>query len=315
MVRVLLFGEESAGLQAARLVADSGATLVGIGTTLMHRDRVTPLAALAAQLNVPAWSPAQIRDPAFAAIVHELDAHLLLNVHSLVLLPAEVLRAPTLGAFNLHPGPLPRYAGLSCPSWAILHGESTYGVTVHRMVPEVDAGNIVYAADVPVTPRMTGLALSMACIRAGLPLVRRLLEAARTAPAELIGRPQAPHDRRVFPRRPAGGCRLEWSLSAAEIDRLVRAADYAPFTSPWGAPQTALGDATIGVLKAEATTIRSAGAPGTVGESEGDAVLVSASDYSVRVQRVLHAGAARPAASVLHPGTLLGESTLRRSNV
>jgi len=58
--------------------------------------------------------------------------------------PEAVLGVPARGAWNLHPGPLPRYAGLNAPSWAIYRGEQRHGVTVHRMDRGIDTGDIAY---------------------------------------------------------------------------------------------------------------------------------------------------------------------------
>ena len=73
--------------------------------------------------------------------MREQGVDLLLNVHSLYLIARRtVVAAPRIGSFNLHPGPLPEYAGLNTPSWAIYNGEREHGVTVHWMEPGVDTG-------------------------------------------------------------------------------------------------------------------------------------------------------------------------------
>ena len=67
-----------------------------------------------------------------------------MNVHSLFLIHPWS-SAPTIGSFNLHPGPLPEYAGLNVPSWAIYEGEKrSHGVTVHWMDEGVDTGPIAW---------------------------------------------------------------------------------------------------------------------------------------------------------------------------
>ena len=70
------------------------------------------------------------------------------------------LHAPPVS--NLHPGPLPQYAGLNVPSWAIYNGEVTHGVSLHRMDSGIDTGPIAYQASVLIGPRDTGLSLSVA---------------------------------------------------------------------------------------------------------------------------------------------------------
>jgi UDP-4-amino-4-deoxy-L-arabinose formyltransferase/UDP-glucuronic acid dehydrogenase (UDP-4-keto-hexauronic acid decarboxylating) len=54
-----------------------------------------------------------VKDPDFAARIVDENIDILLNVHSLFLIHKDVLTAPRLGSYNLHPAPLPRYAGLN----------------------------------------------------------------------------------------------------------------------------------------------------------------------------------------------------------
>src|SRR5580692_7331177 len=70
----------------------------------------------------------RVKDPELAESLRSAQVDLLLNVHSLYIIHQGVLAVPRLGAYNLHPAPLPRYAGLNSVSWAIYHGEKEHGV-------------------------------------------------------------------------------------------------------------------------------------------------------------------------------------------
>lgn len=230
-------------------------------------------------------------------------------MHSLYLVHEDVLRAPRIGAFNLHPGPLPRYAGLNAPSWAIYHGESEYGVTVHWMEPGVDTGAIAYQTHFPIAPDETGFSLSARCVKEGVPLMLRVvLDAARDAAAI----PRVAQDlsrRSYFVKRkvPEGG-RIAWTRPACEVANLVRAADYSPFRSPWGTPRAKRGASTIGIVKTVDTGIVSIAAPGTVATApDGQGVLVACADAFVRVTVVRVDEKACDAALVLEPGEVLGD--------
>ena len=60
---------------------------------------------------------------------------------------------------NVHLSPLPRYRGRHPIQWALINGETEFGVTIHRMVPEWDAGAILWQQSVPVDPLMSVEAL------------------------------------------------------------------------------------------------------------------------------------------------------------
>src|SRR5262245_33350316 len=85
----------------------------------------------AEKMGLPTWHAKLVKSPEFAMQIREADVDLLLNVHSLFLIHGDVVAAPRLGSYNLHPGPLPQYAGLNTVSWAIYRGETDYGVTLH----------------------------------------------------------------------------------------------------------------------------------------------------------------------------------------
>jgi methionyl-tRNA formyltransferase len=297
-------GAESAAAQVIRL-------LVG-----EHRVRLVLASAspggspgpaeVAAEHGIAVAPPELVRRPELAGTLRKCEIDLLLNVHSLYILDAEVLAAPRLGAFNLHPGLLPEYAGLSCPSWAIYNGETEYGVSVHRMTETIDAGHIAYQSRFGIRPGDTGGKLSARCVREGVPLVLRLVqEAAETGTVPAVAQDLS---RRTYYAGVGPDPRLDWSLPADRVAGHVRAADYLPFRSPWPDPHFVLEGRTIAVLKAAASGETTGGAvPGTVDHRNG-VVRVAAADEWVEVWRVKVDGTLVPPESMLRHGTRLDDS-------
>jgi methionyl-tRNA formyltransferase len=72
------------------------------------------------------------------------------------ILPVEMLEVARLGGINVHPGKLPYYKGRWPTPWYILNGDATYGIAVHKMVAEVDAGDVYLQREYPIPPTMTG---------------------------------------------------------------------------------------------------------------------------------------------------------------
>ena len=293
--------EESAGIQVLRALAGSPHELVAVMTAPPTRGGGASVGGVAEQLGVPIERSERVRDPETADWVRGQEVDLLLNVHSLYLIHGDVLAAPRIGSFNLHPGPLPEYAGLNTPSWAIYNGETSHGVTVHWMEPGVDTGAIAFDTRFDLADSDTGLSVSARCVREGVPLILQLLETAAADPAAIPRREQDLTGRRYYRRAdvPEGG-RIEWARPARRIVDQVRASDYFPFPSPWGSPATTLAGRELAVLKASATGEATDAAPGTVGEGRGTGVLVAAEDEWVLVERV-QVGDAKPvpAADVL----------------
>jgi methionyl-tRNA formyltransferase len=255
---------------------------------------------VAARLGCRIWPAAQTREPAFADVVRRERVDVLLNVNGSYVLPGAVISAPLIGSFNLHPGPLPRYAGLNAPSWAIYHGERTHATTWHWMDAGINTGPVAYAAELSLDPDETGLTLTGKCIRAGLPLLHDLL--ADAVNQNIPRRPQAIGVRRYYGREMPHEGRLFWSDPAKSVVRFIRACDYLPFPSPWNAPRAYIAGREIAVLKASLTTEPSDAIPGTVGLRLGREILVSARDQWIRVQWLRVGSSVLPAAEALRPG-------------
>ena len=294
----MLAAGEAAGIQALRRLAASEHHLIAVlAATADDTARGATVAAVAEREGVPLWPAELVRDPTLAQKLTAEGVDLLLNVHSLLLVRAEVVAAPRVGSFNLHPGPLPEYAGLNAPSWAIANGEHRHAATLHWMEPGLDTGPVAYEASFPIEPEDTGLSLSAKCVRHGLPLLDELLAA---EPAAIPRRPQDLSRRRLYTRGeiPYGGL-VDWSLPARQILDFVRASDYGPFPSPWGRPQTRLGGVELRVLRAAPTREATTEPPGTLGARGGGGVRVAAADEWVVVERVEVDGGALDAGEAL----------------
>jgi len=292
-LRVLLAGEEAAGAQTLRLLHETGQQVVGVLTGRAGAERsVGPLSSLAEQWGYRVWPARRVRDPAFAEEIRAEGVELLLNVHSLYVVKREVVAAPSIGSFNVHPGPLPEYAGLNAPSWAILHGERTHGVTVHWMDAGIDTGEIAYEARFEIAPEETAFTLSAKGVRAAIPLLRKLLEAAAAEPPAIPREKQRDVLGRYFGREAPNGGRIDWTARAEEIERFVRAADYGLFASPWGAPRATLpGVGELEIVKVARTGQAADAAPGAIGAADAAGVRVACADEWLLVKKFRLAGA------------------------
>lgn len=304
-LKILFVGEEATGRRALTRLLEHDSEVVAVACA--GRGSLGSTAKeLAQSKGIPVFDPSFAATPAFADWLRQASVDLLLNVHSLRLLPREVVEAPSIGSFNLHPGPLPRYGGLNAPSWAIYEGATEYAVTLHWMDSGIDSGPLAYVAPVPIEERDTGVTLSVRCARMGLPLLDKLLDAA-TCDRQTIPRvPQPPGEVRALKAGPPLPGDISWLLDARGIVRLVRASDYRPFESPWGTPTTSLAQLRIGLVDVELTQLRCERQPGTVGTTVGQGVHVATSDAWVLVRKVLVGDTVVAAADVLTPGDRLG---------
>jgi methionyl-tRNA formyltransferase len=234
-------------------------------------DEVT---AAAGRLGVPVRGDATVAG--LRQAVQELGPDCVVVSSFDRILPADLVE--TCPFVNVHYAPLPRLRGRATVNWAIINGETEATISVHRLVPGLDAGGILHAEQVPIGPRDTVSDVYAALNR----VQRRVLPA--VVRAVLAGDEGRPQDEAAATyactRLPADG-EIDWSRPTAEIDRLVRA-----LGPPFPGAFSWLGLDQVGVVDAEPApdaarwegrvpgrVVRVDRAAGTVDVLTGDGVL------------------------------------------
>jgi len=305
-MKVVLVGEESAGLQVLRAVAESKHELAAVlATPPGPQSAGFNLWTVAQKMGYETLPAGQVKKAEFADQLRAKNVDILLNVHSLHIVHRDVVNAPRLGSFNLHQGLLPRYAGLNTVSWAIFRGETSHGVTVHKMDPGVDTGPVVYQSCFPIDPDDSALSLSFKCVKEGVSLIMRLLEAAESE-AGIPLTPQDPENREFFAGEVPEHGQIRWSWPAAKVVNFVRACDYLPFSSPWGHPLTRRGAQEFALVRAQPTGLHCDVEPGKVGDSTPSGVLVACQDEWIVASKLRVGGRYVPAREFLNAGDDLG---------
>ena len=302
-MNIILVAEESAGTQTLKVLQQSPHHIVAVLAS-EHQEGATVWSA-ATKMGITVWPVNLVKDPRFAEQVRDADVDLLLNVHSLYLIDEKVVDAPKLGSYNLHPGPLPQYAGLNTVSWAIYRGETNYGVTLHRMEAGIDTGPIAVQQFFQIDENETALSVYTKCIRAGVELIREFLAAVERVPEAIPAIAQDFSRREYFNKRAPDGCRIHWSETARQISNLVRACDYFPFPSPWGHPRTGYEDREINIIKVRLTGRPCDVQPGTVGRQGDSSVEIACGDEWLLCEYAMVDGKSVAAATLLQSGKRL----------
>lgn len=103
----------------------------------------TPVHHLADTLGLPFSSPIKLKDGTVAQKIKDLACDVLVTAAYGRILPPAILEAPRLACINLHGSLLPKYRGASPVQAALLNGDAYTGITIIRMVEEMDAGAIL----------------------------------------------------------------------------------------------------------------------------------------------------------------------------
>ncbi|MEZ5987601.1 MAG: methionyl-tRNA formyltransferase [Planctomycetota bacterium] len=176
---------------------------------------------VAEELGLPCEQPADCLDPAFLDRLREAAPDVVLVVSYGRILSPEFLAIPGRYSLNLHASLLPRWRGAAPIHWAIWAGDAETGVTVQRIVPKLDAGPVLLTKATPIDPHENSGQLFGRLSELGAEAsveALRLVEAGRD---EFVEQDHAQATRAPKLEKEQGY--LDWTTSAAEIDRTVRA--------------------------------------------------------------------------------------------
>jgi methionyl-tRNA formyltransferase len=293
--RILFFGYSEVGHECLDLLLTRGDNVVALIT---HEDNPgekiwfkTPAVAARAK-GVPIHTPEKVGTPEWIARIAEMRPDLILSVYYRNMISTKVLGLAPLGAFNMHGSLLPKYRGRAPINWAVLNGEPRIGMTLHRMVKEPDAGNIVDQEGVDIGPRDT----AEQAFRKVMPCARRVLE--RQIDALLSGTatetPQDASQSTYFGGRKPEDGRIDWTKPSVQTFNLIRAV-----TDPYPGAFTDVGPARLMVWWAEHESPAALGASGRPGEVISLSPLVVATgDGALELTRTEWRGSPSPALRV-----------------
>ena len=184
-----------------------------------------PVKLVAQAAGIPVIQPEKIREPETIAQLRQWQAEVHIIAAFGQILPSDVLAIPPHGTINVHASLLPRWRGAAPIQAAILAGDAETGVTIMLVEPKLDSGPILSQAKIVIEPDETGQSLHDKLAELGAELL------INTLPGYLTGairpRPQPEIGVTFVPRIEKENGRVDWTQTAASIDRQVRA-----FT-PW----------------------------------------------------------------------------------
>jgi methionyl-tRNA formyltransferase len=238
-----------------------------------QRRQATPTSTVAASAGVAVLQPTRIRDQAFLDQIAALSPDLGVVAAYGRILPDALLALPRLGMINVHASLLPAYRGAAPVHRAVIAGERETGVTIMRVVPELDAGPMMASAVRPIDPEETSVEVERALAELGAPLLLSVVEALAAGTAR-----EAPQDdsRATFApkiEKAEGG--VDWQRPAAEIHNLVRGLQPWPLVSVWVNGHRHL------LHRTARTGGHTDARGGTIVEAAGDRLLVACGDGGV----------------------------------
>ncbi len=199
------------------------------------------------------------------------------------IIKAGLLEHVRKGAVNCHYGPLPKYAGIHSPSWAILNNESFHGITWHKVTPQIDTGDILVQKRIEVSPDETAMTLDARCYEAALSGFSELLDSMLKDRLEPVAQDISQRSYFSLKDRPARGGIIDWHQPAGEIDRLFRALYFGPYQNTLGLPKIRCHNHLIIPAGFRILSHSSALPPGTVVDLKEDCIQISTGTFDVEL--------------------------------
>jgi methionyl-tRNA formyltransferase len=180
--------------------------------------------ALAERFDIPVLLDPDVRSAGLTARLRACAPDFVFSFMFRRLLPREVLELPQLGALNLHPSALPKYRGRSPINWALVHGETETGVSLHYMVDRPDQGDVVAQRRFLIAELDTALTLHRRATDEARILFRETYPLLRAGLAPRI--PQDPAQASYFGGRKPEDGKIDWRSPAHRIYDLLRAVTH-----------------------------------------------------------------------------------------
>jgi methionyl-tRNA formyltransferase len=284
-LRIAIFGQAAFGKDVAIGLAEQRHEIAAVYAPPSASGRPDPLAAEAETHGWPLFRHARFRSKgeAIPELINEyrgLGIELNVMPFTTVILPPEIVGAPVHGSLCFHPSLLPAYRGGAALAWQIILGARETGVTVFRPDAGVDTGPIVVQkSGVRIDSEDTAGSLYFDKLYAlGVAAVLEAVDGVDRGTA--VPRPQREEGSSFQGLVTEEVARIDWSLPAVEIDRLIRGCDPQP-----GA-HAVLGDRTIRLFGSRLRQAAIDAAPGTVLGLEGGRLVVAAKGGALEVARL-----------------------------
>lgn len=223
-MKTVVLAYHNIGCTGIRALLEQGFEIEAIFT---HKDDPNEslwfesVADLAVEKQIPVYAPEDINHPMWVDKIRGLNPDMIFSFYYRSMVKQDILDIPAKGSYNLHGSLLPSYRGRCPVNWVLVNGEQETGVTLHQMVPQADAGDIVVQQKVAITDEDTAVSLYEKMTAAAQTLLAQALPALKAGTVTLT--PQDSTASSYFGGRTADDGCIDWQQPATKVRNLIRA--------------------------------------------------------------------------------------------
>jgi methionyl-tRNA formyltransferase len=223
-LRAVVFAYHDVGVNCLKALLNAG---IKVDLVVTHQDDPNEnvwfgsVAKLCIEKDIPFVTPSASELDQLIPQLQALAPDYLFSFYYRHMIPAQILACAKIAALNMHGSLLPKYRGRAPVNWAILHGETETGATLHVMEVKPDAGDIVGQVAVNIGPDETATDVFAKVSQAAVDVMNLVL------PELIQGKvPRKPNELQKGSyfggRKPADG-QIHWNQTVKQVHDLVRA--------------------------------------------------------------------------------------------
>ncbi len=282
-MKIIFFGSDDFAVTNLRALIKSGHRVMAcVAPPDKEKGRglktcFPPVKECALEYRIPVFQPEALEDELFLRELQGFQSDLFVVIAYGKVLPKPLLSVPRLFSVNVHASLLPKYRGAAPINWAIINGERETGVTVIKLSPRVDAGDVLSQISLGIEHTDTAVSLrgKLACL--GADLLSDTIQAVQSGRAQCV--PQDNKKVSFAPKLTKGLGKIEWHHSAQHIHNLVRG------LQPWPSAYTYYQGRLLKILETEVVS-SCEGCPGTVVRFVPSGFVVQTGDQGLCVKKI-----------------------------
>ena len=223
-MRAVVFAYHDVGVNCLQALFDAG---IQVDLVITHADDpneniwFASVVELCKQKNIPFLRPQANELNTLLPRLQALQPDYIFSFYYRYLIPTALLACARIAALNMHGSLLPKYRGRAPINWAILHGETETGATLHLMEATPDAGDIVGQQPVNIGTNDTATEVFARVSAAAVQVIQIALPQLLTGQLKRLPNPLE-QGSYFGGRKPADG-KVDWSQTAQSIHNLIRA--------------------------------------------------------------------------------------------
>jgi len=250
-----------------------------------------PVKRVALEAGIPVLQPERARNPEFIEQLRAFAPDLVVVAAFGQILPKAILDMPRFGCLNVHTSLLPKYRGAAPIQWAILNGDAVTGVTIMKIAPSLDTGDILSQTVTPIEPSDNAETLHDRLAALGAELLVATIR--DHVAGKITPRPQNEAEATCVSKISKEDGRMDWTRPARVLWNRIRGFTPWPgaFTHIPATPKPRL----LKIWRAEVEENRN-GAPGTILGADKTGIVIACGSGALRVLELQREGSRRMSA-------------------